>query len=230
MEDKKKPAAGSKSAAAKSKAKSPAKKEAASKAPAPASRKGSALEKKETPAQAPRLKKTYFEKIRPALMDSLGLKNIMEAPRLSKITLNVGLGEAVSNPKLLDSAVKELEVISGQKAVKTKARKSIAGFKLREGMPIGTMVTLRGDRMWEFLDRFISVALPRIRDFKGLNERSFDGRGNFTAGLREQIIFPEIKYDEVSLFHGLDITFATTARNDEEGRMLLKLLGIPFRK
>ena len=154
----------------------------------------------------------------------------MEAPKLTKITINVGLGEAVANPKLLDSTIKELELISGQKAVKTKARKSIAGFKLRAGMPIGAMVTLRGNRMWEFLDRFISVALPRIRDFKGLNDKAFDGRGNFTAGLKEQIIFPEIKYDEVTLFHGMDITFATTARNDEEGRALLKFLGIPFRK
>jgi large subunit ribosomal protein L5 len=229
MEQKKKTAATTKAASSKSKAKSSEKKNASSKEAAPSPRKAPSVSKSEA-NQIPRLKKSYFEKIRPALMESLGLKNVMEAPKLSKITLNVGLGEAVSNPKLLDSAVKELELISGQKAVKTKARKSIAGFKLREGMPIGTMVTLRGDRMWEFLDRFISVALPRIRDFKGLNERSFDGRGNFTTGLREQIIFPEIKYDEVSLFHGLDVTFATTARNDEEGRMLLKLLGIPFRK
>ncbi|MHB1286944.1 MAG: 50S ribosomal protein L5 [Leptospirales bacterium] len=181
-------------------------------------------------APEPRLKTKYLETVRRELIGLLSLKNVMEAPKLSKITLNVGLGEAVANPKLLDSAIKELELISGQKAVKTKARKSIAGFKLRAGMPIGAMVTLRGDRMWEFLDRFISVALPRIRDFKGLNDKAFDGRGNFTAGLKEQIIFPEIKYDEVTLFHGMDITFATTGRTDEEGRALLKLLGIPFRK
>nr|EDZ39168.1 MAG: Ribosomal protein L5 [Leptospirillum sp. Group II '5-way CG'] len=182
------------------------------------------------PAPVPRLKKQYEESIRSALIKELSLKNIMEAPKLSKITINVGLGEAVANPKLLDSAVKELELISGQKAVKTKARKSIAGFKLREGMPIGSMVTLRGKKMWEFLDRFISIALPRIRDFKGLNDKSFDGRGNYTTGLKEQIIFPEIKYDEVSLFHGMDITFSTTARTDNEGRALLKHLGIPFKK
>ena len=182
------------------------------------------------PAPFPRLKKKYEDSIRNALMKELSLGNVMEAPKLSKITINVGLGEAVANPKLLDSAVKELELISGQKAVKTKARKSIAGFKLRERMPIGSMVTLRGNKMWEFLDRFISIALPRIRDFKGLNEKAFDGRGNFTTGLREQIIFPEIKYDEVSLFHGMDITFSTTARTDNEGRALLKHLGIPFRK
>ncbi len=182
------------------------------------------------PAPVPRLKKKYEESIRGALIKELSLNNIMEAPKLSKITINVALGEAVANPKLLDAAVKELELISGQKAVKTKARKSIAGFKLREGMPIGSMVTLRGNKMWEFLDRFISIALPRIRDFKGLNEKAFDGRGNFTTGLREQIIFPEIKYDEVSLFHGMDITFSTTARTDNEGRVLLKLLGMPFRK
>ena len=181
-------------------------------------------------APVPRLKKKYSEEIRNELIKELSLKNVMEAPRLTKITINVGLGEAVSNPKLLDSAVKELELISGQKAVKTKARKSIAGFKLREGMPIGSMVTLRGNKMWEFLDRFISIALPRIRDFKGLNEKAFDGRGNFTTGIKEQIIFPEIKYDEVSLFHGMDVTFSTTARTDHEGRTLLKHLGIPFRK
>ena len=181
-------------------------------------------------APVPRLKKKYAEEIRKELIKELSLKNVMEAPRLTKITINVGLGEAVSNPKLLDSAVKELELISGQKAVKTKARKSIAGFNLREGMPIGSMVTLRGNKMWEFLDRFISIALPRIRDFKGLNEKAFDGRGNFTTGIKEQIIFPEIKYDEVSLFHGMDVTFSTTARTDDEGRALLKHLGIPFRK
>lgn len=148
----------------------------------------------------PRLREKYDSEIARELLSSLNLKNVMEAPKLKKITINIALGEAVANPKVLDMAVKELESITGQKAVKTKAKKSIAGFKLREGMPIGTMVTLRGNVMWEFLDRFVSIALPRIRDFKGLNDKSFDGRGNFTTGLKEQIIFPEIKYDEVSMF------------------------------
>ena len=178
----------------------------------------------------PRLRKKYDLEISQELVSSLNLKNVMEAPKLKKITINIALGEAVANPKILDTAVKELEAITGQKPVKTKAKKSIAGFKLREGMPIGTMVTLRGNIMWEFLDRFISIALPRIRDFKGLNDKSFDGRGNFTTGLKEQIIFPEIKYDEVSMFHGMDICFTTTAKTDVEGRTLLKLLGIPFKK
>ena len=180
--------------------------------------------------KVPRLRQKYDAEISQELVTSLNLKNVMEAPKLKKITINVALGEAVANPKILDTAVKELEAITGQKAVKTKAKKSIAGFKLREGMPIGTMVTLRGNIMWEFLDRFVSIALPRIRDFKGLNDKSFDGRGNFTTGLKEQIIFPEIKYDEVSMFHGMDICFTTTAKNDVEGRTLLKLLGIPFKK
>jgi large subunit ribosomal protein L5 len=180
--------------------------------------------------KVPRLRQKYDSEISKELVASLKLKNVMEAPKLRKITINVALGEAVANPKILDTAVKELEAITGQKAVKTKAKKSIAGFKLREGMPIGTKVTLRGNIMWEFLDRFVSIALPRIRDFKGLNDKSFDGRGNFTTGLKEQIIFPEIKYDEVSMFHGMDICFTTTAKNDVEGRTLLKLLGIPFKK
>lgn len=178
----------------------------------------------------PRLRQKYDLEISKELVSSLNLKNVMQAPKLKKITINIALGEAVANPKILDTAVKELESITGQKAVKTKAKKSIAGFKLREGMPIGTMVTLRGNIMWEFLDRFISIALPRIRDFKGLNDKSFDGRGNFTTGLKEQIIFPEIKYDEVSMFHGMDICFSTSAKTDVEGRTLLKLLGIPFKK
>lgn len=227
MEQTKKTASSAKSKQSSEKAKTSKKKAESSEKSAPSTEMISrSLEK----APEPRLKRKYLDSVRVELIKSLSLKNVMEAPKLSKISINVGLGEAVANPKLLDSTIKELELISGQKAVKTKARKSIAGFKLRTGMPIGAMVTLRGDRMWEFLDRFISVALPRIRDFKGLNDKAFDGRGNFTAGLKEQIMFPEIKYDEVTLFHGMDITFATTARNDEEGRTLLRLLGIPFRK
>lgn len=178
----------------------------------------------------PRLRTKYIKEVSSELIKKLSLKNVMEAPKLQKITINVALGEAVANPKLLDTAVKELEAITGQKSVKTKAKKSIAGFKLREGMPIGVKVTLRGNIMWEFLDRFISIALPRIRDFKGLNDKSFDGRGNYTTGLKEQIIFPEIKYDEVAMFHGMDICFSTTARTDAHGRELLSLLGIPFKK
>ena len=227
MEQTKKSASSAKSQQSSDKSKSTKKKSLSSEAGAP-SNSVSVTSTENSPE--PRLKKKYSETVQVELIKTLSLKNVMEAPKLTKITINVGLGEAVANPKLLDSTIKELELISGQKAVKTKARKSIAGFKLRAGMPIGAMVTLRGNRMWEFLDRFISVALPRIRDFKGLNDKAFDGRGNFTAGLKEQIIFPEIKYDEVTLFHGMDITFATTARNDEEGRALLKFLGIPFRK
>ena len=178
----------------------------------------------------PRLKERYFSEIQPRLLQELNLKNIMQVPKLSKITLNVALGEAIGNPKLLDMASKELGLITGQRPVTTKARKSIAGFKLREGMPIGVMVTLRGDIMWEFLDRLISIALPRIRDFKGINERSFDGNGNYSLGLKEQIIFPEIKYDEITMSHGFDISIVTTATDNESSKKLLSLLGLPFRK
>ena len=178
----------------------------------------------------PRLKKRYFSEIQSKIMKELNLKNIMEVPKLSKITINVPLGEAIGNPKLLDMASKELALITGQKPVFTKARKSIAGFKLREGMPIGVMVTLRGDIMWEFLDRFISVALPRIRDFKGINDRSFDGNGNYSLGLKEQIIFPEIKYDEITMSHGFDISLVTTATDNKSSKVLLTHLGLPFRK
>lgn len=178
----------------------------------------------------PRLKTRYLKEIQPQLMKELKFKNVMQVPKLSKITLNVALGEAIGNPKLLDMASKELELITGQKPVLTKARKSIAGFKLREGMPIGVMVTLRGNIMWEFLDRLIAIALPRIRDFKGINDRSFDGNGNYSLGLKEQIIFPEIKYDEVSMFHGLDVSIVTTARDNASSKKLLSLLGMPFRK
>lgn len=178
----------------------------------------------------PRMKLRYFSEIRPKLMKELNLSNVMQVPRLLKITLNVALGEAIGNPKLLDMAAKELGLITGQKPVTTKARKSIAAFKLREGMPIGVMVTLRGDTMWEFLDRFISVALPRIRDFKGVNDRSFDGNGNYSIGLKEQIIFPEIKYDEITMSHGFDISFVTTASDNASSKMLLECLGMPFKK
>ncbi len=178
----------------------------------------------------PRLKERYFSEIQPRLLQELNLKNIMQVPKLSKITLNVALGEAIGNPKLLDMASKELALITGQRPVTTKARKSIAGFKLREGMPIGVMVTLRGDIMWEFLDRLISIALPRIRDFKGINERSFDGNGNYSLGLKEQIIFPEIKYDEITMSHGFDISIVTTATDNASSKKLLTLLGLPFRK
>ncbi len=178
----------------------------------------------------PRLKTRYFSEIQPKLMKELNLSNIMQVPKLSKITLNVALGEAIGNPKVLDMASKELALITGQKPVLTKARKSIAGFKLREGMPIGVMVTLRGDIMWEFLDKLISVALPRIRDFKGINERSFDGNGNYSLGLKEQIIFPEIKYDEISMSHGFDISIVTTAHSNANSKVLLTHLGLPFRK
>jgi large subunit ribosomal protein L5 len=178
----------------------------------------------------PRLKEKYFKEVVPQLMKELSLKNIMQVPRLDKIVLNVGLGEAMTNIKLLDAAQKELSVITGQKAVITKARKSIAGFKLRQGMPIGCMVTLHGDKMYDFLDRLISIAIPRIRDFRGLSPKSFDGRGNYSMGVKEQYIFPEIDYDKVEMVHGLDITICTTARTDKEGKALLKNLGMPYRK
>lgn len=179
---------------------------------------------------SPRLKDRYFSEIQPRLLKELNLKNIMQVPKIKKVTLNVALGEAIGNPKLLDMASKELTLITGQKPVLTKARKSIAGFKLREGMPIGVMVTLRGNTMWEFLDRLISIALPRIRDFKGINDRSFDGKGNYSLGVKEQIIFPEIKYDEISMTHGFDISIVTTANDNASSKLLLSLLGMPFRK
>jgi large subunit ribosomal protein L5 len=178
----------------------------------------------------PRMKEFYDKTVRPALMQEFGFKNAMQVPRLNKITLNFGLGEALQNPKLLESAVEELKAITGQKPVVTKAKKSIASFKLRQGQNIGVMVTLRKERMYEFLDRFISVAVPRIRDFRGVPEKSFDGRGNYTLGIREHIIFPEINYDKVDKIKGLNVTIGTSAKNDEEGRALLRLLGLPFRK
>ena len=176
----------------------------------------------------PRLKTRFREQVVPSLMKELGLSNPMQVPRLDKVTLNMGVGDALKDGRMLEAAVDDLAVITGQKAIITKARKSIAGFKLREGMPIGAKVTLRGDRMWEFLDRLVSIAIPRIRDFRGLNPNAFDGHGNFTLGLTEQLIFPEIDYDKVVQVRGMDITVGTTARNDEEGRALLVALGFPF--
>jgi len=176
----------------------------------------------------PRMKQTYNEDIRPRLKDELELSTVMQVPSVSKITLNMGVGEAKTEAKALDSAIEELTTIAGQRAQVRRARKSIAGFKIRDGMPIGARVTLRGDRMWEFLDRLVSIALPRIRDFRGLNPRSFDGRGNFSLGIREQIIFPEINYDDIAAVRGLDVTITTTAQSDEQGLALLRALGMPF--
>jgi large subunit ribosomal protein L5 len=176
-----------------------------------------------------RLKEFYLREVIPALMRDRGYRNVMEVPRLKKVVVNMGLGEAIQNVKVLDSAVEELALITGQKPVVTRARRSIASFKLREGMSIGCMATLRKDRMYEFLDRLINVAIPRVRDFRGLNARSFDGRGSYTVGIREQIIFPEIDYDKVDKVKGMNITIVTTARTDEEALTLLTLLGMPFR-
>jgi large subunit ribosomal protein L5 len=178
---------------------------------------------------AARLKERYRQEILPALMRDLGVQNVMAAPRLSKIVLNMGLGEAAQNPKLLDSAVEELAAITGQKPVVTRSKKAIANFKLRENMPIGAMVTLRGERMYEFFDRLVNVTLPRVRDFKGVPDRSFDGRGNYSLGLREQVIFPEINLDKVDKIKGLTVVICTTARSDAEGKALLRALGMPFR-
>ena len=179
---------------------------------------------------AARLKERYEKELRATLVKELGLKNPMQAPRIEKVVVNMGLGEATQNGKILDASLEQLTAITGQKPVVTKARKSIAQFKLREGMPIGAHTTLRGDRMWEFLDRLLNVALPRVRDFKGVSPKAFDGKGNYTLGVKEQIIFPEINYDKVEKIKGLNITVVTTARNDEEGRALLRHLGMPFRQ
>jgi large subunit ribosomal protein L5 len=176
----------------------------------------------------PRMKKLYDGELRARLKDELGVSTVMQVPRVSKITLNMGVGEAKTDAKQLDSAIEELTTIAGQRAHVRLARKSIAGFKVREGMPVGARVMLRGDRMWEFLDRLVSIALPRIRDFRGLNPRSFDGRGNFSLGIREQIIFPEIDYDSIASIRGLDVAITTTAENDEQGLALLRALGMPF--
>jgi large subunit ribosomal protein L5 len=176
----------------------------------------------------PRMKQLYEEQLRPSLKEELGLSSLMDVPRIQKITLNMGVGEAKTDAKQLDSAVEELTIIAGQRAHVRRARKSIAQFKIREGMPIGTRVTLRGARMYEFLDRLVSIALPRIRDFRGLSPRSFDGRGNFSLGVREQIIFPEINYDDIQQVRGLDVAITTTARTDEQALALLRGLGLPF--
>jgi len=176
----------------------------------------------------PRLKERYFDEIRPALQSSLGLSSLMAVPRIEKITLNMGVGEAKTNAKALDEAAEQLALISGQRPLITRAKKSIAGFKIREGMPIGCKVTLRGDRMYEFLDRLLAIALPRIRDFRGINAAAFDGRGNFSMGVREQIIFPEINYDDIQEVRGLTVTITTSAGTDDQARELLRAMGMPF--
>lgn len=176
----------------------------------------------------PRLKEKYFQEIVPALMSDLGYANVMQVPRLERVVINIGLAEAIQNPKALESAERDLATISGQHPVITRAKKSIAGFKLRTGMPIGMKVTLRGRRMYEFLDRLLNAVIPRIRDFRGVTRNSFDGRGNYSLGLRDQLIFPEIDYDKVDKARGLEVTIVTTALSDEEGRRLLELLGMPF--
>ena len=176
-----------------------------------------------------RLKELYDKEIIPRLMKEFNYRNVMEVPKLEKIVLNMGLGEAIQNVKILDSAVEEMATIAGQKAVITKAKKSIASFKLRQGVPIGCMVTLRRGKMYEFLDRLVNVSLPRVRDFKGVSGKAFDGMGNYSLGVKEQLIFPEINYDKVDKIKGMNITIVTSARNDEEGKALLKLMGMPFR-
>ena len=176
----------------------------------------------------PNLKKKYQEEVAPALMQKFGYKSTMQIPRLEKIVVNVGCSEARENAKVLDAVVRDLTTITGQKAVVTKAKKSVANFKLREGMPIGAKVTLRGDKMWEFLDRLFNVALPRVRDFRGISADGFDGRGNFALGIKEQLIFPEIEYDKIDKIRGMDIVMVTTAKTDEEARELMKLVGAPF--
>jgi len=181
-----------------------------------------------TTTSIPRLKTRYDQEIRSALQQELGLGNVMQVPRLAKIVVNCGVGDAVGQPSLLEGAVADLTVITGQKPLVTRAKKSIAGFKLREGNAIGAKVTLRGDRMWEFLDRLISLAIPRIRDFRGLSPNSFDGHGNYTFGVTEQLIFPEIDYDRIDTTRGMDISIVTTARTDDEGRALLRAFGFPF--
>jgi large subunit ribosomal protein L5 len=174
------------------------------------------------------MKELYRQEVVPALMKEFGYRNVMEVPRLQKVVVNIGLGEALQNPKALDSAASDIAAITGQKPVITRAKRSIANFKIREGNPIGLMVTVRGDRMWELMDRMVNSALPRIRDFHGVSNKGFDGRGSYSLGIREQLIFPEIEYDKIDRIRGLQITLVTTARNDEEGKRLLQLLGMPF--
>jgi large subunit ribosomal protein L5 len=177
----------------------------------------------------PRLRNKYKDEVIPQLMKDFGFKNVMQVPKLDRIVVNMGLGEAVQNAKLIESAVEELSAITGRKPIVTRAKKSIAGFKLREGMPIGVMVTLRGAQMYDFLDRLVSLALPRTRDFKGISPKAFDGRGNYTLGIREQIVFLEVNYDKIDRIKGMNVTLVTTAETDEQGRALLKSLGMPFR-
>ena len=186
------------------------------------------MAKADTSGYTPRLKKDYDDRIAKAMTEKFGYKNVMEVPRLSKIVLNMGVGEATQDKKRVETAAQEMTIIAGQKAVITKAKKSIAQFKLREGMPIGAKVTLRRERMYEFLDRFVTIALPRVRDFRGLNPKAFDGRGNYATGLKEQLIFPEISYDSVDKIRGMDVIIATTAKTDDEARELLRLFGFPF--
>ena len=177
-----------------------------------------------------RLQEKYLKEVVPAMTEKFGYKNIMELPKVEKIIINMGVGEAVGNPKALDSAVADLTIIAGQKPILTRAKKSLAAWKLRQGMPIGAKVTLRGLRMYQFLDKFINVALPRVRDFRGVSAEAFDGRGNYTLGLREQVIFPEIEFDKVDKVRGMEITIVTTAQTDDQAAMLLQMLGMPFRK
>ncbi|HSK89273.1 MAG TPA: 50S ribosomal protein L5 [Anaerolineales bacterium] len=176
------------------------------------------------------MKERYEKEVVPALLKSLNLTNVMQVPRIEKVIVNIGMGEAMDNAKALDAAVGDLTQITGQKPVITKARKSIANFKLREGRAIGVKVTLRGERMWSFLDRLMNIALPRVRDFRGISPNAFDGRGNYTLGLREQLVFPEIDYDKIDKLRGLEVTIVTTGRNDDEGRQLLQMMGMPFKK
>ncbi len=226
--DKKKDAPKTPKAAAKPKASTKDVKKDAKASESP--QKAAAPKKAPEPIPTPRLRKRYHDVVVPALMKEFNYKNPMQAPKLVKVVLNVGMGEAIANAKALDHAAEEIGKITGQRPVITRARKSIATFKLREGMPIGCMVTLRRERMYEFLDRFINASLPRIRDFKGVSSKSFDGRGNYTVGIKEQVIFPEIDFDKVDSVHGLDIVIVTTAKTDEEGRALLGHLGMPYRK
>jgi large subunit ribosomal protein L5 len=177
-----------------------------------------------------RMQEKYNNEVVPALRKSFDLKNVMEVPRIQKVVVNIGMGEAMDNPKAMEAAVSDLTIITGQKPVMTKARKSIANFKLREGRLIGTKVTLRGDRMWAFLDRLMNTALPRVRDFRGVSGNAFDGRGNYTLGLRDQLIFPEIEYDKIDKLRGMEVTIVTTAKNDDQARTMLQLLGMPFSK
>jgi len=177
-----------------------------------------------------RLKQIYKEEIAPALMEELSIKNVMEIPTIEKIVVNIGVGDALDNPKALDEAVRDLTTITGQRPVVTKAKKSIANFKLREGRLIGAKVTLRGDRMWAFLDRLVNVAMPRVRDFRGISPDAFDGRGNYTLGIQEQLIFPEVNYDDVTIMRGMEVSIVTTADNDDQARALLTRIGMPFRK